>query len=217
MDSYYGHAFVSNSELKQISDLDSGAEKLPNLDEIFSRGRLNHEALLEPHKAEITFDTLLSECWGEDEKVRALRVDYQRAKEMAKTVLDDELCQKIIMLSDFRREHAWCRIRNSYGVEGIRCKTDGDSKGASVIFEYKGLAVSTQKAFIQSVGKFCYDQASAFYYEATLLDNYLIAAVSKINTRKMFKLMIHRGDNHHIVGDAKVRKAIKIWKSYGLT
>lgn len=213
---YYEHQYVSNSELKQISDMDTGREKPPNLQEIFDRGRLNHEVLLEPHKAAITYESMLQDCYGEEDKVRALQKDYQRAKEMAQTVLEDELCQRIITMADFRREHEWYRIRNSFGFSGIRCKTDGDSRMASVVFEYKGLAVSTWNAFINSVSQFCYDQASAFYYEGTLLDNYLIAAVSKTNTRKMFKLMIHRGDKYHATGDAKVRMAARLWKSYGL-
>lgn len=213
---YFSHQFVSNSELKQISDLENGTEKPPNLQEIFDRGTLNHETLLLPHKAEITYERMLENCWGEEDKIVALRKDYQKAKEMAATVLDDELCQRIITMADFRREHEWYRIRNSFDVEGIRCKTDGDSRMASVVFEYKGLSVSTRDAFEASVGRFCYDQASAFYYEGTRLDHYLIAAVSKTNTRKMFKLMIDRGDKHHVVGDAKVRKAIRLWKSYGL-
>lgn len=213
---YYGHHFVSNSELKQISDLESGREKPVNLDEIFARGRLNHQALLEPDKAEVTFDAMLRATWGEDDKVRAVRDDYRRAKEMAATVWDDELCQRILLMADLRREHEWYRLRNSYGVEGIRCKSDADSRIASVVFEYKGLAVTTYNAFIASVGNLCYDQASAFYYEGTLLDHYLIAAVSKVKTSRMFKLMIHRGDEHHVTGDAKVRKAIRLWKGYGL-
>lgn len=216
IDTYYGHHYVSNSELKQISDLESGKEKPHNLDEIFAGGRLNHQTLLEPVKAEITFEDMLRATDGEYDKIVAVKNTYRIAKEMAATVYDDELCQRILTMPDLRREHEWYRIRNSYGVAGIRCKSDADTRIASLVFEYKGLAVTTENAFINSIRQFCYDQASAFYYEGTLLDNYLIVAVSKKNTRKMFKRIIHRGDEFHVSGDAKVRQAIRLWRGYGL-
>lgn len=215
MEVYYAHQYVSNSELKQISDLDTGREKPTNLDEIFARGRLNHYALTEPHKAQDMVESMLRDA-DEVEERKRIQDDYQKAKEMAQTVYEDELCQRILLMPDFRAEHEWYRLRNPWDVEGIRCKTDGDSRIASVTLEYKGLAVNSMKAFISSFSNFCYDQAAAFYYEGTLLNHYLIVAVSKINTRKLFKLMVDRGDKYHVVGDAKVRKAIRLWKSYGL-
>lgn len=213
---YFENRFVSNSELKQIADLENGTEKPENLDEIFKLGRLYHEVLLEPHKAEVTYQQLLEECNGEEERINKVRDNWLLAKRMANTIISDPLCRQVIFMPDFRREHEFYKIRNEYGVDGVRCKCDGDTKLASTVFEYKGLSITTEKAFHASVQRFAYDQSCAWYLNATGYDRYLIAGVSKKDPNKIFKLLLTREHEYYTVGDAKVRKAIRIWKGFGL-
>jgi hypothetical protein len=196
--SYYDHDYVSNSDLKAAIDKYYGVpSKSDNLAAIFEVGTLNHHALLEPHKAERTHK------------------DYLLARQMAQTVLEDSLCQKLIMMHDFRREHEWYRV-NRMGFKGVRCKTDGDSRMLSTIFEYKGLSVTTDKAFYEALTSLGYDQSAYWYLNVTGLDQYLIAGASKKNPKLLFKRLIDRDHPLYKSGEARVSRGEWVWKQLGL-
>lgn len=193
---YFDHQYVSNSDLKEVFDLHTGRSKPDNIQEIYDLGSLNHHVLLEPHKADRNHP------------------EYALATTMANTVLKDKLCQQIIMMQDFRREHEWYKIRNAFGLSGVRIKTDGDSKMASTIFEYKGLAVTTVDAFHAAIQRFHYDQSAAYYLEATGYKNYLIVGVSKKKPSVMFKLLIDRDHEYYHSGMAKIYRGVRIWHNW---
>lgn len=195
---YFDHHYTSNSELKEITDIDDGREKPQNIQEIFDLGTYYHQVLLEPHKADRANE------------------NYELARTMADTVLRDGLCQQVIMASDFRREHEFYRIRNPWGLQGVRCKCDGVSKSYSTILEYKGLNITTESAFYSCIERFGYDQSSCFYLDTAMADWYLLVGVSKKNPKKMFRCLIDRKHKYYFSGMQKIQKAIKLWKSYGL-
>lgn len=209
--SYFQHDFVSNSDLKEIMRRHNGKEQPDNLQEIFDAGTLNHQALLESHKAKKWLsETVLSKL-GADDHLRK----YNLAFEMAHTVLRDDLCRKVLMSADFRREHEWYR-RNIFGLEGARCKTDGDSKLHSLIFEYKGLSITSDRQFDDAIVNFDYDQSAYFYLNVVGFDNYLIVGVSKKQPDRLFKRLITRDHKFYHTGADKVRTSVEVWKSYGL-
>jgi hypothetical protein len=193
---YFDHHFVSNSNLKELrAKVDPKFQPPVNLDEIYHAGTINHQALLEPYKCDKT------------------HAKYPLAKEMADTVLRDRLCAKIIMLPDFRREHEWYRI-HTHGLKGVRCKTDGDSKQGSVIFEYKGLAVTTDKAFEEAIYHFDYDQAVAWYMPIVRHKFYLIAGVSKAYPDRLFKRLVDKDHPYFKSGTKKLAASKKMWDTY---
>lgn len=196
MVTYFDHEYVSNSDLKSIISKAEGKTQPENLQQIFDAGTLNHQALLEPHKA--------------DPSAKG----YGLAVTMAQTVLRDKLCSKLIMMHDFRREHEWYRV-NRMGFEGVRCKTDGDSRILSVIFEYKGLAVTSDKQFGEAIMHHDYDQSAYFYLNVVGYQNYLIAGVSKKYPDRLFKRLITKDHECYRSGEQKVIKAERVWKQHG--
>ena len=195
---YFDHHYISNSDLKALRVKTDPKFKEPiNLDEIYKAGSLNHHALLEPHKADRS------------------HAKYELACTMAKTVLKDKLCSKVILMQDFRREWEWYRIRHILGRKyGVRCKTDGDTRSLSCIFEYKGLAISTDSAFEESIYHFDYDQAVAFYMDTVRVKNYLIAGVSKPHPDRLFKRLVDRDHAYYKSGVKKEEDAFKRWHTY---
>lgn len=193
---YFEHPYVSNSDLNGVKDLTFGREKPVNIQAIYDQGTLNHHALIEPHKADKTHK------------------DYILAKTMAQTVLEDDMCRSIILSPDLRREHEWYRTRNEYGLIGMKCKADLSSKLHSVVFEYKGLSVATQDAFINAVERLNYDQSAAWYLDITGFMWYLIVAVSKLKPKKLFKLLITRDHKYYHSGKQKVLHGVREWKNW---
>jgi len=197
--SYFEHDFVSGSDLKEITKMHhtGSMNNKEGLEEIFEVGTLNHDTLLEPHKA------------------NKLHPDYPRAKKMAETVLKDPVCGRLFMMEDFKREHEWYK-RNIHGVEGARCKTDGSSRLLSCIFEYKGLSVTTDKAFGDAIMNLDYDLSMFWYLEITGLKHYFMAAVSKKMPDKLFKRYIDRDHPYYKSGKEKAMKALRYWRITGL-
>lgn len=193
---YFDHDYASNSELKAIIQKSEGRRNPDNLQQIFEAGTLNHHALLEPHKADKS------------------HIGYTTAVTMAKTVLADEMCRKLILMPDFRREHEWYK-QNLFGLKGVRCKTDGDSKAMSTIFEYKGLAITTENGFDSAIENHDYDQSAFLYLNVVGYKNYLIVGVSKKDPKKLFKRLITREHRWYTTGGVKTDKAVRAWKQHG--
>lgn len=194
---YFDHDFVSNSDLKSIvAKHDPKMAEPDNLQQIFDTGTLNHNALLEPYKADRN------------------AVGYTTACRMAETVLKDDMCRKLILRPDFRREHEWYR-NNMFGLKGVRCKTDGDSRELSTIFEYKGLAVNTENAFNNAILAHGYDASAYFYLNVVGYDNYLIVGVSKKKPELLFKRLVTRDHPYYRSGGIKIENSIRLWKQYG--
>jgi len=193
---YFDHDFVSNSDLKRLHHKVSGRVEPNNLQQIFDTGTLNHNALLEPYKADKNDP------------------GYPLAKQMAETVLKDKLCRDVIMHPDFRREHEWYRS-NRWGLKGVRCKTDGDSKSLSTIFEYKGLAVTTEKGFDAAISHHDYDASCYYYLNVVGYEYYLIAGVSKEKPKMLFKRLYTRSSDIYRSGAIKIEAEIIQWKQHG--
>lgn len=191
---YYDHQYASNSDLKRLIYRYVEGREEKDLEEVFKLGTLIHAILLEPHKADRTHP------------------DFKLAEKMAKTVMKDDLCRKLIMVNDFKREHEFYR-QNVYGIKG-RAKMDGYSKKLSVVLEYKGLAVVSERAFREAILQFDYDQGAAWYLDTSQARNLLMVAVSKNDPRKLFKMLIDRNHDLYHSGVVKVERAVKHWKSY---
>lgn len=211
---YFDHDFVSNSDLKAIINrVEQKREEPENLQQIFEAGTLNHHALLEPHKAQQWLKEKLALCFFDEER-EEIKKQYDLACTMAKTVLQDTMCRSLIMMPDFRREHEWYRS-SKFLLKGVRCKTDGDSKAMSTIFEYKGLAITTENGFDSAIENHDYDQSAFLYLNVVGYKNYLIVGVSKKDPKKLFKRIITREHRWYTTGGVKTEKAVRVWKQHG--
>ncbi|MGE9312841.1 hypothetical protein ACLOAU_14430 [Niabella sp. CJ426] len=164
-----------------------GSEFPPNIDRIFEFGRLVHETILEPEKA------------NKDDQ------DYGLALRMRDTFYSDWLCQSIMSYPNIKIEHEFYRK-----VSGLkrRCKADGVVKDCGLILEFKGLSVTNEKSFRDSITHFDYDMGAAYYIDTTGIDRELIVGVSKKKTDKLFRFMIEKGDQYYQSGRKKYIQAI---------
>lgn len=202
--SYFNHHYASNSDIKKIVAKHNGVPEMDGLQGIFDFGTAFHAGILEPSK--IDFSKL------NPEQVNLL-------SSMTKTFWKDELCRSVVSSPDFRREHEFYRV-NRMGLKGVRCKCDGISKKLRIILELKGLSVTTEKAFRDSIEHLGYDQGAAWYLNTTLgavkYTHKLIVGISKREPDRLFKLLIGWDDPYYKRGMEKVEKGVQTWKFYGL-
>lgn len=201
--SYFGHHFASNSDIKTIVDRDAGREKPENIEDIYDLGTEIHAGILERHKMRHAVTT-------DDQKLLI--------QAMANRFWADPLCRQIMMMPDFRREHEFYRIKR-YDLEGVRCKCDGESASLQTILELKGLSVTTEKAFKDSIEHLHYDQGATWYIDTAtghvVYKRKLIVGMSKKNPDLLFKCLIDRDHPFYKSGQAKIKNGVRVWKSYG--
>lgn len=200
---YFHHPYASNSDLKELKARHEGREK-PDLGAIFDFGSAFHACILEPHKLDASMLT-------------ASQVEL--VKEMSKTFWRDEMCRNIATAPDFKREHEFYR-KDRFGI-GARCKADGSSRKLRIILELKGLSVTSEKQFKESVLHLDYDQGCSWYLntassESTRYQYQLIACISKIDPEHPpFKLLLGWDHEYYRYGLVKVKEAVRLWRSYG--
>lgn len=202
--SYFHHQYASNSDVKKIVDRHEGRSEMEGLQAIYDLGTEVHAGVLERHKMrpEVTTDE-------QKELIDA----------MAKRFWKDELCRNFVMMADFRREHEFYRV-NRFGLEGVRCKCDGESRSLRSILELKGLSVTTDKAFRESILHLKYDQGAAWYIDTATghvkYERKLIVGMSKKDPDLLFKVLIDRNHAYYKSGMEKIKNGIGVWKMYGL-
>jgi len=209
---YFKHAYASNSDLKKIVARFDQRTEMDNLDAIFDFGSQFHAGILEPHKMDTSGLT--------PEQIELI-------KQMSKTFWKDKMCSDIAMASDFKREHEFYR-KERFEVDGepgtgitARCKADGCSRRMQVILELKGLGITTNNSFLESLLHHDYDQASTWYLntassESTRYKYQLIVGISKKQPDRLFKLLVDWDHANYKSGLVKVNRAKYIWKNvYG--
>lgn len=189
---YRDHPFIANSDLKGLMAQFKDTNVPDNLEEIFSFGTLAHALILEPHLADYTHP------------------DIERGLEMRDTFMKDPFCEAFISHPGFKPEHEFYR-KDILGVPG-KCKMDGAINSRKDILEFKSLSITTQSAFEEAVYHFDYDQGAAWYLDVSRYDRLLIVAISKPETKKLFKLLVTRDDDVYKSGKKKYTQACARWK-----
>jgi len=169
---YRNHPYVANSDLKRLKSELVGSPVPDNLEEIFAFGTLSHALILEPHLADYTHK------------------DIMLGIEMRDTFMADEFCQAFVEHPDFVPERHFYN-KDILGIQG-KCMMDGSIESRKDILEFKSLAVTTQSAFEEAIYHFDYDMGAAWYIDVSKFDRLLIVAVSKKNTKRLFKMIIDR-------------------------
>lgn len=192
MSAYFQHHYISNSDLKQLRKMvDPKFQDPADLEEIFAFGTLVHALILEPHKADMNHK------------------DYGIAMDMARTFIADPLCSKLLHVHDLRREHEFYRS-NVFGVNA-RCKCDAESKALDLVFEFKGLSVTSDREFEIAIDRFDYDQAITWYINTSRRSNYFMVAGSKKAPKKLFKRYVHNRHLYYGRGMVKVNESIQLF------
>ena len=199
--SYFDHPNLSNSDLKRFKERLGLSRPAPdNLQAIFDFGTLFHKSILEPH--------LITE---EDKKSD----DYKLAQAMSKRFWKDPICREFVMAKDFRREHEFYEPLTVNGIQiEARCKMDGARTKVKFILELKGLSVTTQKAFEESLIDLDYDQAVAHYMLTSKYPLELIVGISKRDPDKLFKRIVKQYDDWYLGGEQKLIDTLYKLKDY---
>lgn len=218
MSAYFQHHYLSNSDLKRMVQHFDPKPQPDNLEEIFDLGSLIHAVLLEPVRISGPFiatdGSEAAYLLNEDKKItRFTSKQYFLAKTMAETFMRDELCQRLIMWRDFKREHEFYRT-GLFGIrDGVRCKADGYSKELSIGLEYKGLAIANDKAFEEAIVRLDYDQGLAWYLDIMRVKQFLIVGASKKDPKKIFKRLVDRNHPYYQSGMVKIEKCVKMYSN----
>jgi hypothetical protein len=194
---YFNHSYVSNSDLKSLFNISQGIQQPENLDAVFDFGTKFHAGILEPNTIDLRGDP-----------------DEYLIKRMHDTFFADRLCRDFILMPDFRREHEFYR-EDVHGLKA-KCKMDGSSKAVKSIMELKGLKANSHNAFYMAIDRFDYDQGAAWYLDVSKHDQCLIAAISKTDPKKMFKVLIDRDHHYYKSGVAKIQHKVAVWKMWSL-
>jgi len=185
MSGYFEQAgWISNSFLKKIK----GSTLPVNIERIFEFGSLVHACIFEPHLANDNNPDYDLACW------------------MKRTFMNDRLCKQIMSYRDIKHEHEFYKR-----VSGLkrRCKADAWVYDFRLILEFKGLSITNERAFRDSITHFDYDMGAAWYIDTTGAERELIAGVSKMKPDKIFKYMVYRGDEVYMRGVEKYKDAIR--------
>lgn len=200
---YFSRPEISISDIKSFLKRAQGGTPEPeNLQKIFELGSLNHAVIFEPTAAKHRPETITDEEW-------------KTAILMKERFYRDELCRMLVMRPDFQREEAIFKEIEVGGMRyNARIKCDGISKGIKTILEYKGLSVTTEKAFLEAIDNLNYDMAACQYLLVSECEMILIVGISKIKPSLMFKKIIKRYDEAYNWGEHKLIEALKLWREY---
>ncbi len=174
--------------------MDPDSREPDNLEKIFELGTLIDVTLLEPHLAKVDHE------------------NYELAKTMAEAIFKDRFLRDLIMMPDFKRKYEFYK-HNLFGLPA-RCQTDGVSKMISTIFEYKGLGVTSDKQFEESIYTFDYDLGAAWYLDTSKQKFIIIGAASKKHPDRVFKRLIDREHKIYKRGLLKAELLTGAWKDF---
>jgi hypothetical protein len=201
--SYFGHHYASNSDIKEIVARSENRQKPENIQDLYDMGTETHSGVIEPHKMRVGV--------LDQDQIELINV-------MSKTFWKDKMCRDIMMAKDLRREYEFYRV-NRFGLQGARCKADSESKRLQVCLELKGLGVTTEKGFRDSIMHHDYDQATAWYLNTMTGYHFyryqLIVGLSKKQPDLLFKMLIDRNHQFYKSGMEKVRHGVMVWKQNG--
>lgn len=202
---YFERPEISISDIKAFLKKVKGGNPEPeNLQAIFAMGSFSHETIFEPSKVKIIQpDSLITED------------EIELANLMKDRFFQDELCRMIVMRPDFKREWPMFKEIEVGGMRyKARIKCDGISKGIKVIIEFKGLSVTTEKAFLEAIDNLMYDMAAVQYLLVAECEMILIVGISKIKPQLLFKKIIKKHDETYLWGEEKLIQALKLWYEY---
>jgi hypothetical protein len=200
---YFDLQAVSNSDLKSLKTLYNGAhDYLSEMTHALTFGSLVDALLIEAWRVNFLEKSL------HDEKGQTIFYSdeiFNKAVRLAQKAKEDPVISKLIPLMAgqyiFVRTLKFMYEDSEYEIKA-KCKFDGIVKKIKTGLDYKALACATNKAFIESVDYFDYDQQAAWYMDLAKIDYHWIMCLSK-STDKIFKLAIQRGDPIYLRGKKK--------------
>lgn len=190
---YFDHEFISNSNITEFLTAIGLKREMPaNIQQIFSFGTEFHASILQPHLND----------WS---KVKPEEKDL--ICRMRDTFWEDSMCRNF--MNDCEREKEFYGRLCVGGMEiKSRCKADAARAPLKYLLELKGVKVTSQKQFIESLVALDYDRAVPHYQLTSGYEWTLLVGISKVNPKMLFKKLVRRHDAFYAEGEEKLRQAL---------
>lgn len=193
-DPYFQLPGVSNSDLSKLQSWLHPVENPIDPTEAYKFGTLIDAIITEPQYV----DYYKRICHGEKYK----QSDFDKAKKMKESFMNDDFCRKIIKQSSFQKVD---QVEKEFHYEGMtftlpcKCKWDLwlDSLGWGG--DIKSTTATTQKQFEAACYYFHYPRQRAWYMNIAGSKQDVLIGISKVNF-KIFKIYINQGDEFHTTG-----------------
>jgi hypothetical protein len=196
MDDYFCRPEVSNSDLTWLKN-ELYPSEMPDPEYAFSFGNLLDAMVTEPEKV----DHFNFTC-GDDQFTQE---EFEKARQMKKAFMKDELCQRIFKASEFQKVMAMPSMKFDYDVPfslPVRCKWDFWMPSVQYGADLKSTVATTQKQFEDAARYFDYDRQRFFYMNIARAKQDLLIGISKENFH-VFKIPIRQGDDFWKAGREK--------------
>ena len=209
MDNYYSRSEVSNSDLSALKkQMYGGIDFDPT--EAYKFGSLIDAMITEPELV----DEYKLTCSGEQYS----KEDFEKAREMRRVFMKDEMCRSLIASSVFQKVMIREKMQFHYGIPftlPVRCKWDIWMPGFNWGADIKSTTATTQKQFEDACHHFDYDRQRWWYMNIAGSNQDMLVGISKVNF-KVFKLPIRRDSEFFKSGEEKaLLLAYKYWQFYG--
>ena len=224
MDNYYNRPEVSNSDLSALKkELYGGPDYDPT--RAYANGNLIDAMITEENKVNYIARTCL------DVDYEFTIEEFEKAREMKKAFLKDELCRMMLSKSTPQAVMVVRNLLFDYDAPfrlDVRCKWDLWMQSLGWGGDIKSTAAETQEQFIAACKFFDYDRSRFWYmniaeakYCRTVEKDILIgisktAIDRKTGLPKIFKLPITKGDDFYNSGKEKALElAFQWWLRFG--
>lgn len=209
MDNYYSRPEVSNSDLSELKkQLFGGPDYDPTA--AYKFGSLIDAMITEPNLV----DEYNLTCNGEQYD----KESFEKARQMRKAFLKDELCRKMLSNSVTQKVMIEPKQVFNYSISfslPVRCKWDLWMPGLNYGGDIKSTVATSQKQFEDVCRHFDYDRQRWWYMNIAGSNQDILIGISKENF-KIFKLPIRRNDDFFNSGKEKAEfLAFKYWQMFG--
>ena len=208
-DAYYSRTEVSNSDLSLLKQQLS-AQISADPTQAFRFGSLLDALITEPDKLELQHQDPQEEPFTEE--------DIDRAHQMRRAFMRDELCRKMYLSSSFQKVMISQGKVFDYGpgfTLDVRCKWDLWMETLAWGADIKSTTATTEKQFREAVSYFDYDRQRYYYMNIAGSKKDLLIGISKVNYQ-VFKIPISWGDDLWVSGRDKTNElAFKYWLMFG--
>ena len=205
-DPYYERSETSNSDLGWLEKYWLPQSFVIDLEMAFRFGSLVDAMITEPEQVDLFKMTVAGITYNKEE--------FEKAKEIKKVFFADPFCKSLAAQCAMQKVSSNDSFSISYnGFEftmPVRCKWDFFATRIDLCGDLKTTAAETQKQFEHSIFHYNYDRQAAFYMDIENKSNFIFIGISKKN-RKIFKVIVRRGDATYNSGKAKYQELAFRW------
>lgn len=204
MDPYYSRTEVSNSDLSWLQN-QLYPREMPDPTNAYRMGSLLDAMITEPNR--VNFITRRLD--GDEFTIE----DFEKAERMKRAFLTDDLCMKLLEMSEPQKVMTRRLDLNFQGIDfnlKMRCKWDFWFPALRHGADLKSTTATSQRQFEDAIRHFEYDRQRAVYMTIAEAGKDILIGISKVNF-KVFKVFISRNSELYQSGMYKFLKLGYHW------